>query len=140
MAEYDVKVQIRVPKSRNPQTGSVKYAPSGYGMTSVKVEASSPEEAKKLAIKSEKVTAARNSAARGLDYDMPKPRASVLEVSRSSSKSGGSRKLSGRGGGAIDQDPLAAGKRGIGRLPKKMNKGGYVNCGASTKPNGKSRK
>ena len=140
MAEYDVKVQIRVPKSRNSQTGSVKYGPSGYGLTSVKVEASSPEEAKKLAVKSEKVTSARNSAARGLDYDMPKPRAQVLEVTRSSSKSSGSRGLSGRGGGALPNDPLKPALEKTGKLPRRMNKGGYVNCGASTKPNGKSRK
>ena len=35
----------------------------------------------------------------------------------------------------------AAGKclKGGGKETKKMNKGGYANCGASVKPNGKSK-
>ena len=41
MAEYQVQFQIRVPSKRNPKTGAVKYAPSGYVSTPVKVNASS---------------------------------------------------------------------------------------------------
>lgn len=113
MAEYKVNYQIRVPKSRNSQTGAVKYAPDGYTARSVTVNASSPEEARKLATKSEDVLKARSAAAKRIDYDMPKPRVKILDIKP-------------RGGGAIDKDPLSVGQRGIGRLPKKMNKGGYV--------------
>lgn len=119
MAEYTVKYQIRVPKSRNPQTGSVKYAPDGYVNKSVTVSASSPEEARKVATKSSDVTKARSAAAKRIDSDMPKPRVSILEVKP-------------RGGGAIEQDPLATGKRGINKLPRKMNKGGYVSKAKKT--------
>ena len=55
MATYEVKLQVKVPKSRNAQSGKVKYQNSGYGTTTVKVDASSPEEARKLAGKTEKV-------------------------------------------------------------------------------------
>ena len=49
MATYEVKLQVKVPKSRNAQSGKVTYQNSGYGTTTVKVNASSPEEARKLA-------------------------------------------------------------------------------------------
>lgn len=126
MAEYEVKYQIRIPTSRNSQTGSVRYSSDGSVGRSVTVSASSPEEARKLASKSDAVNKARSAAAKGIDYDMPKPRVKILDIKP-------------RGGGAIDQDPLSAGKRGVNKLPKKMNKGGYVNCGASMKPNRKAK-
>ena len=116
MGEYDVKYQIRVPKSRNPQTGAVKYAPDGYTQKSVTVSASSPEEARKIATKSPEVSKARDFSAKRIDSDMPKPRVKITGVTP-------------RGGGFIDQDPLAAGKRGVGRLPKKMRGGGAVMAG-----------
>src|SRR6056300_923287 len=94
--EYEVKYKIRVPKSRNPQTGAVKYQNSGYSNTSLKIKASSPEEARKIAAKHKSVTKAKASAARGLDYDMPKPRVQ-MSVSKLSGKGGG-------GGGILTPD------------------------------------
>ena len=113
MAEYKVNYQIRIPTSRNPQTGAVKYVSDGSAGRSVTIKASSPEEARKLAAKNDAINQARSAAAKRVDYDMPKPRVKILDIKP-------------RGGGAIEQDPLAVGKRGISKLPRKMNKGGYV--------------
>jgi hypothetical protein len=122
MAEYRVKYKIRVPKSRNPQSGKVTYQNSGYATTPIKVQASSPEEARKAAIRSEKVSKAKANAARNLDYDMPRPRVQITEVSRTSSK------LSGKGGGGIMspvKTPADSGRMSM-PLKKKMNKGGMI--------------
>lgn len=123
MAEYEVKFQIRVPKSRNPNTGAVKYAPSGYSSTPVKVNAANAAEARKIAARTEKVTKAKASAARGLDYDMPKPRVQITDVSRvSPSRGGGS-----MGGGSIKTpDEYGGIKKGVGGTRRKMNKGGMA--------------
>mgnify|MGYP001447442021 FL=1 len=59
MAEYEVKFQIRVPTKRNSKSGAVKYAPSGYVSTPVKVTASNEDEARKIAKKSDKITKAK---------------------------------------------------------------------------------
>ena len=120
MGEYDVKYQIRIPQSRNPQTGAVKYVPDGYVGKSVTVSASSPEEARRIATKSPEVARARAFSADRIDYDMPKPRVKILDIKP-------------RGGGAIEQGPLAAGKRGVGRLPRKMRGGGAVMAGRGGK-------
>lgn len=119
MAEYQVQFQIRVPSKRNPKTGAVKYAPSGYVSTPIKVTASSAEEAKKIAKKSDKITKAKANAARGLDYDMPQPRVSIKEVKR----------VSG-GGGMFKPDGTASqiNKGALSSVGKKiqMKKGGTV--------------
>jgi len=123
MAKYEVQIQVKVPKSRNPQAGKVTYQKSGYGTTKVTVNASSPEEARKIAGKHEKVIKAKTQAARGLDYDMPKPRVQVMDVSRvSATKGGGS-----MGGGSIKTpDEYGGLKKGVGGTRRKMNKGGYA--------------
>ena len=122
MAEYEVRFQIRVPKSRNPNTGAVKYAPSGYSSTPVKVNAANAAEARKIAARTEKVTKAKASAARGLDYDMPKPRVQITDVSRvSPSRGGGS-----MGGGSIKTPDEYGDRRNPTGTRRKMNKGGYA--------------
>jgi len=119
MAEYEVKFQIRVPSKRNPKSGAVKYAPSGYVSTPVKVTASNVDEARKIAKKSDKISKAKANAARGLDYDMPQPRVSIKEVKR----------VSG-GGGMFKVDGTAnqINKGALSAVSKKrqMNKGGPV--------------
>lgn len=125
MAEYEVKYKIKVPKSRNPQSGKVTYQNSGYVNTPVKVKASNAEEARKAAIRSEKVSKAKANAARNLDYDMPKPRVQITEVTRTSSK------LSGKGGGGMMspiKTPADSGRMSM-PLKKKMNKGGVIKKG-----------
>ena len=126
MAEYQVKFQVRVPSKRSPKTGAVKYAPSGYVSTPIKVTASSAEEAKKIARKSDKIAKARANAARGLDYDMPQPRVSIQEVKR----------VSG-GGGMFKPDGTASqiNKGALSSVGKKrqMNKGGIVKKTAKSK-------
>jgi hypothetical protein len=122
MAEYQVKYKIKVPKSRNPQSGKITYQNSGYVNSTIKVQASSPEEARKVATKSDAVSKAKARAARNLDYDMPKPRVQITEVSRASSK------LSGKGGGGM-MSPVktpADSSRMSMPLKKKMNRGGVV--------------
>ncbi len=122
MAEYQVKYKIKVPKSRNPQSGKITYQNSGYVTTPVKVKASSPEEARKAATKSDAVSKAKARAARNLDYDMPRPRVQITEVSRTSSK------LSGKGGGGM-MSPVktpADSSRMSMPLKRKMNKGGAI--------------
>ena len=139
MAEYEVRFQIRVPKSRNPNTGAVKYAPSGYSSTPVKVNAANAAEARKIAARTEKVAKAKASAARGLDYDMPKPRVQVTEITRVSASGGRTGNLLGRtsnsstrgggsmGGGSIKTpDEYGGMKKGVGGTRRKMNKGGYA--------------
>ena len=138
MAEYEVKFQIRVPKSRNPNTGAVKYAPSGYSSTPVKVNAANAAEARKIAARTEKVTKAKASAARGLDYDMPKPRVQVTEVTRVSASGGRTGNLLGRtsnsstrgggsmGGGSIKTPDEYGDRRNPTGTRRKMNKGGYA--------------
>lgn len=139
MATYEVKLQVKVPKSRNAQSGKVKYQNSGYGTTTVKVDASSPEEARKKAAKTEKVAKAKAGAARGLDYDMPKPRVQVTEITRVSASGGKTGNLLGRttnsstrgggsmGGGSIKTpDEYGGMKKGVGGTRRKMNKGGYA--------------
>jgi len=138
MATYEVKLQVKVPKSRNAQSGKVTYQNSGYGTTTVKVNASSPEEARKLAGKTEKVTKAKASAARGLDYDMPKPRVQVTEVTRVSASGGRTGNLLGRtsnsstrgggsmGGGSIKTPDEYGDRRNPTGTRRKMNKGGYA--------------
>jgi len=122
MAEYEVRFQIRVPKSRNPNTGAVKFAPSGYSSTPVKVNAASAAEARKIAARTEKVTKAKASAARGLDYDMPKPRVQITDVSRvSPSRGGGS-----MGGGSIKTPDEYGNRRNPTGTRRKMNKGGMA--------------
>jgi len=117
--EYEVKYTIRVPKSRNPQTGAVKYQSSGYANTSLKIKASSPEEAKKLAAKHQSVTKAKTQAAKGLDYDMPKPRVQ-MSVSKLSGKGGG-------GGGILTPNGNSSGLQGLPKgMTRKMNKGGMA--------------
>ena len=122
MAKYEVQIQVKVPKSRNPQTGKVTYQRSGYGTTKVIVNASSPEEARKIAGKHEKVTKAKTHAARNLDYNMPKPRVQVMDVSRvSASRGGGS-----MGGGSLNTpDQYSGTKKGLAGTRRQMNKGGY---------------
>ena len=81
-----------------------------------------PEEARKAATKSDAVSKAKARAARNLDYDMPKPRVQITEVSRASSK------LSGKGGGGM-MSPVktpADSSRMSMPLKKKMNRGGVV--------------
>ena len=117
--QYEVKYTIRVPKSRNPQTGAVKYQSSGYASTPLKIKASSPEEAKKLAAKHETVTKAKTQASKGLDYDMPKPRVQ-MSVTRISGKGGG-------GGGIMTPDGNSSGLKGLPKgMTRKFNKGGSV--------------
>lgn len=116
MGEYDVKYQIRVPKSRNPQTGAVKYVPDGYVGKSVTVSASSPEEARRIATKSPEVAEARAFSAKRLDSDMPKPRVKFLDIKP-------------RGGGAMPNDPFKAASEKVGRQPKRMKNGGFVKAG-----------
>jgi len=117
--QYEVKYKIRVPKSRNPQTGAVKYQNSGYASTPLKIKASSPEEAKKIAAKHEKVAKAKIRAAKGLDYDMPKPRVQ-MSVTRISGKGGG-------GGGIMTPDGNSSGLKGLPKgMTRKFNKGGSV--------------
>jgi len=125
MAEYEIKYKILVPKSRNPQSGKVTYQNSGYVSSNIKVQASSPEEARKAATKSEAVSKAKAHAARNLDYDMPKPRVQITEVKRAG------KKLSGRGGGGM-MSPVktpADSSRMSMPLKKKMNKGGMAKKG-----------
>lgn len=122
MPEYEVKYQIRVPTSRNSQSGAVKYISDGYTGKKVTVTASSAEEARKLATKSPEVAKARDFSASRLDYDMPKPRVKILDVSP-------------RGGGSLPEDPLRSGaaRKPGGGLPKRMAKGGLVNKGKKGK-------
>jgi hypothetical protein len=119
MAEYEVKFQIRVPTKRNSKSGAVKYAPSGYVSTPVKVTASNEDEARKIAKKSDKITKAKANAARGLDYDMPQPRVSIKEVKRVSG-GGGMFKVDGTAS-QINKGALSA----VGKK-RQMNKGGPV--------------
>jgi len=120
MAEYQVQFQIRVPSKRNPKTGAVKYAPSGYVSTPVKVTASSAEEASKIARKSDKIAKAKANAARGLDYDMPQPRVSIKEVKRVTSGGGGMFKPDGTAS-QINKGALSS----VGKK-RQMKKGGTV--------------
>jgi len=125
MAEYEVKYKIKVPKSRNSQSGKVTYQNSGYVTSPVKVQASSPEEARKAATKSDAVSKAKARAARNLDYDMPRPRVQITEVNRTGNK------LSGRGGGGMMspvKTPADSSKMSM-PLKKKMNRGGLIKKG-----------
>jgi len=119
MAEYEVKFQIRVPTKRNSKSGAVKYAPSGYVSTPVKVTASNEDEARKIAKKSDKIAKAKANAARGLDYDMPQPRVSIKEVKRVSG--GGGMFKVGSTASQINKGALSS----VGKK-RQMNKGGPV--------------
>ena len=123
MAEYDVQYSIRVPSSRDRQTGKTSYVNKDFP-TKITVNANSPEEAKKLARKDPRVTRALTSA---YDDSKPKPRLKFFDVKP-------------RGGGAMPNDPLMPSKQRGGTLPKRFAKGGLVksNCGASMKPTQKS--
>ena len=117
--EYEVRYKVRVPKSRHPQTGAVKYQSSGFADRPLKIKASSPEEAKKIAAKHESVIKSKANAARGLDYDMPKPRVQ-MSVTKLSGKGGG-------GGGILTPDGNSSGLRGLPKgMSRKMNKGGMA--------------
>ena len=55
MAEFEIKYEIRTPRSRNPQTGAVKYQSSGYMSNPITVTANDEAEARKKAAKHPKL-------------------------------------------------------------------------------------
>ena len=117
--EYEVRYKIMIPKSRHPQSGAVKYQNAGHTSTPLKIKASSPEEARKLAAKHETINKSKAHAARGLDYDMPKPRVQ-MSVTKLSGKGGG-------GGGILTPNGNSSGLKGLPKgMSRKMNKGGMA--------------
>ena len=55
MAEFEVKYEIREPRSRNPRTGAVKFQSSGYMPNPITVTANDEAEARKKAAKDPKL-------------------------------------------------------------------------------------
>ena len=120
MAKYQVEVQIRVPASRNPSSGAVKFKPesNSWSNKKVTVEASSAEEARKKVAKDSSVVKAKERAAARLDSDMPRPRHKVISVTRGGGAVGG--------GTLKTPDEYGGLKKGVGGTRRKMNKGGLL--------------
>ena len=121
MPKFEIKYQIRSPKSQNPQTGAVKYQNFGIVSSPITVTANDESEARKKAAKHPKLLEKKDFVNKRIDFSVKdagiKARHKITSIKK---VSGG-----GRGGGGTLKMPQEYSKTALSKKTL-MNKGGVV--------------
>jgi len=135
MAEFEIKYEIREPRSRNPRTGAVKYQSSGYMSNPITVTANDESEARKKAAKHPKLLEKKSRINASIPDDVQsaggKARHKIKSIKRISG--GGGLGLSIGSGG-----PTSTGLKGTMPKYKALKNGGAVMSGRGPKYKGQT--